>query len=333
MRTDPEAEEPSVTAAETTTPELTDEQLADFDSTETDPVTPPNSEPGGDAIRQEGGDSDAAGETGAEGEDGEGDAAGDKETFDPELLKAVASDGPVIPKPRFDEATARLKDELRASREEADALRAKLPTTPPRDFAAESTALEERYEAGEIDDEQYRKDLRALERDIGREEGRAQREREIIEQQQTAAAASWAKTIHAWETENADFLANGYRRRIVKDLLEEYGKDPNLSDDELIAKMQAEAFEAANWNPAGGASATEDESTAPPAKPGNPHAARDARDAKAQASASAAPLAASAGAGNRGTRPGLPANLVGVKGKDYDSLPKDLREAKELADF
>lgn len=259
----------------------------------------------------------------------------DPETFDPELLRAVAADdddGKMIPKPRFDEATGKLKDELRAKTEEVEALRAKLPTTPAaeeRDFAAEAEALTAQYDSGEIDDDEYRTQLRAVEREAGRAEGRAAREQEFAAQQREQAAASWQASIKAWEAQHQEFLANGFRRNIVKTLLDEYGKDASLSDAELLAKVEAEAFEAANWIKDNDAPA---KPPAPATPAANMHADRDARDARAIARASTAPPAPG-GAGNRGNRPGLPASLVGVKGRDYDSLPKELREAKELADF
>ena len=286
-------------------PEIPDEDLADFD--------------------------DAAAGQGAEPQP-------EPETTepDPELLRAIAEEedpSPMIPKPRFDEATGKLKDENRELRERLEALEARVapsePAAEPRDFAAEEAELRKRYEEdGEISDDELEAGLAAIRqsqieheiaaaKEAAKAEARAEFERELAERQRASAEAAWQEKVSAWEAKNEEFLKNGWRRKIASDLFDQYGRDPSLSDEDLIAKVEAEAFEAANWG------------TAPQ---DTQHAARNMRDAVAQATASAVPSPSAAGVGNRGKRPGLPENLVGIDDKTFNQVDK-MVSPEELADF
>lgn len=199
----------------------------------------------------------------------------------------VADDGKVDKK-AFDGVLA----ELRATREEVKALKqqsAALAAPPEdRDFKAERDALREKWDNGDVDTDAYNEQRDALV--IEEAEHRAAVRFHALQQQQAAESANqaWNSKVSAWETANAEFLANPIRKKAVNDLLAVLDGDPNkrLSDDDLLAEVEKQAFEAFNWtgSPAAAAAAGVDP--------------RMQAAARAAAAASSAPPAITGGVGN-----------------------------------
>lgn len=121
----------------------------------------------------------------------------------------------------------------------------------PKDFAAEKKVLREKWDAGELDTDQYNEQREALTLEQARFETALTYAQLKQRDAQEQAQQSWAERAAAWEQENADFLANPLRRKAVNDLMEEFDRDPNnrMSDEELLQKVQETAFEAFNWAP------------------------------------------------------------------------------------
>ena len=77
-----------------------------------------------------------------------------------------------------------------------------------------------------------------------------------------AEVAAWeSQILAAWESLHADFLGNTIRRNTVSSLFETLGADASLSDEELIARVEKEAFEAFNYQPKAAAAAAYASST------------------------------------------------------------------------
>lgn len=263
----------------------------------------------------------------------EGEAAAD--TPDPELLKAVAgdeapaaaaaaddgdADGGTVDKRAFNGLLAELRqtrEELKAVKQAQEASAAAAPAAKARDFEAELRDLRNRYEnEGELSDEEYDAARASLLRDQVKLEVQQEFQQEAAKHGQAQAQAAWQERIAAWEGQHADFLANTIRRNTVSNLFESLGADASLSDDELIKRVEKEAFEAFNYQPKTAAAA--------PAA-GNPHAQRNATDAAAASAASAAPPPPSAGTGNRGG-PDSGIDLTAIKQGDFSKLPKAEQE-------
>lgn len=258
---------------------------------------------------------------------GEGQGGDESEQIDTELLKAVAGEGdearaPMIPKARFDEVNGELKelrsrvDAMQQERVVADA-RAQM-----RDFAAEKVALRHQRDGGELDDDEYLDKRDALVVEEAEQRALMKAVQFQQEQQREQSEQAWKQRIGEWESTNADFLANSIRRNAVASLLEEYSKDSSLSDADLLAKVEAEAFEAFGF--------AREVADATKAAGKDLHAARNAADAKAQANASTAPTFG-AGSSDRG-RKAVP-GLVGLGDADWKNVPKEVRESDQLADF
>ncbi len=265
------------------------------------------------------------------------------EELTPELLEAVAKigesepSGPMIPKARFDERTGELKDKLHDTEQRLAALEAQQKSflTPPgeRDFAAEKAALKSQYQEGGMLDDDYQDKRDAL--ILEEAEHRALIRHAALEQQrvQQAAQLNWDSRLAAWKEDNAEFLSNGVRAGIVAQLLQQYGSDGSMSDADLLAKVEQEAYEAFNFAPkvAGAAGAADVQPVTPPA---NPHADRNRRDAIAQAQASNAASLPSGGVGNRGQRPGLPGSLTDATDVEIrNALSPELLSEKSISSF
>lgn len=253
--------------------------------------------PADDEGKKPEGDDDAKNEEGKAGE-GEGDEDGKDGKGDDEAPKGEGEDGAAADTPDDEKVDKKafngLLNELRSTREEVKALKAQQTTVPelpePKDFKAEKTALKDKWEAGDLDTDEYhdQRDTLTLEE----AEHRAAVRFHTMQQQaqQANVNAAWQEKVSAWEQTNADFLANPIRKKAVSDLMTELDSDPNnkLSDEELLEKVQVTAFEAFNWSPA----AADD---TPPAN------ARQVASARAAASASATPPAITGGVGNAAT--------------------------------
>ena len=249
---------------------------------------------------------------------------------------AAAGAAAMIPKARFDEVLGKAKDLERRVEEMEQRNKAMAAPASDRDFAKESEALKEKldtgtevllkkYEDADIELPELQRELNKLQaeyqngmREIGVAEARYGALSAVHEQSQKAAidqaTQSWESTLTAWKTSNADFLSNPIRQQAVASLIESLGADANLSDEDLLKKVEEAAFEAFNWS-----------KQAAPA-PANPHAARNAADAAAAARASAAPAsAAEVGVGSRGG-PSQSVDLENLKPGEFSKLPKAEQE-------
>lgn len=298
-------EEPEVVANE--------DDLADFDDVAAGVAAPVAA----DAGEGEGTDAGAA---------GTGEAAGDE--INPDLLKAVAGEddgasGPMIPKARFDEVNGALKElrtKVDAMQQEREAAAVKAQA---RDFAAEKAALRDARDNGDLTDDEYLDKRDALVIEEAEQRAAVKLTQLQAEQQRVQREQAWQQRITAWEAANADFLSNAIRRDAVERLMAKYGQDASLSDEALIARVEAEAFEAFGF-------AREVADATKAAAERDPHQSRNAKDAKAQARASSAPAFGS-GSSDRG-RKSVP-GMIGLGDKDWNNLPKEVRESDQLADF
>ena len=227
-------------------------------------------------------------------------------------------------------------NELRETRKELKQARTE-PAAPARDFDAELKSLDEkldadqkslldRYDEGEIDAtelarEQSRlmKEYQGSVRGITVDESKQVAAATIQKQQAEAAAQSvqqaWDSAIGTWKDQNTEFLANPIRRDAVAKLLEQYGADDSLSNEQVIEQVQAAAFDAFNWQ--GKAAA--------PTAPADPHARRNASDRAAAAHASAAtPPSLDGGVGGRGKSQGV--DLEQMKPGQFSRLPREEQE-------
>lgn len=241
-------------------------------------------------------------------------------------------DGTMIPKARFDEVNNRAKDLERRMAELEAANASAAVASEARDFGAEIAAarteyktqveaLRTQYADGDLDLEDFdrKKDeladarddkVRELTKAEATAESLAAVDRRESQKQEKQALNDWNTQVNTWKESNAEFLDNKVRRDAVSALMEEYGKDPKLSNDDLLAKVEKEAFEAFNWNKTGA-----------PATNASPHAARNRADAAAAAAAAGAPGNIAGGVGNRGTDAGA-VDLEKVKPGNFSKLSK-----------
>lgn len=263
----------------------------------------------------EGGDDAAAAAAaagkGEGGEGGEGAGAADGEGDEGKTVSLKAFNG--------------LMAELRQTREEVKAYKAQqaaLAEAPSdRDFAAERAALKEQWENGDIDTDEYndKRDALVLEQADHRVSARmyqAQQAQEKAAAEQ--ATQAWNAKVQSWEKDNADFLANPLRRKAVNDLLAALDSDPTnrMTDDELLAEVQKQAFDAFNWQGAA-------QQVATGAAAGDPMAQRRAASARAAAAASAAPPAIAGGVSNAAMAQNV--NLEDMKPGEFKKLAKDVQ--------
>jgi hypothetical protein len=227
-------------------------------------------------------------------------------------------------------------NELLKTREKLKQSNAEAP--PVRDFEGELKQLDTKLEADQqaLADKYDQGDMDAAE--LIREQSRLLREYQTsvrtitvaesqhvaattIQKEKDAAAAqsvqqAWDTAIGSWKESNADFLANPIRRNAVAGLLEQFGADESLTNEQVIAEVEKAAFEAFNWKPAAGGA---------PAAAANPHAARDAADRQAAARASAAtPPTLDGGVGGRGAPGGV--DLQNLKPGQFSKLPRAEQE-------
>lgn len=235
----------------------------------------------------------------------------------PKADDAPTGKGPMIPKARFDEVNNELK-EIRGKVEALEAQRtaALAPLGDARDFAAEVAELEAKYDNGDIDLAEYLRENRKLTVEEAKFAARAEQAMVQAEANKQAAQTAWTERITAWETNNAEFLSNSVRRDTVARLFETLGKDAALTDAQLIAKVEAEAFEAFNYAPKAASTA---------ATSRNPHGTRNAADAAAQAAASSAPSPAAGGMGDRGRDVGI--DILKMKPGQFNKLTKEQQAA------
>ncbi|MGO1000752.1 hypothetical protein [Lysobacter sp. CA196] len=263
----------------------------------------------------------------------------DSSESDESVPAAARSAVPMIPKPRLDEVLNRVS-ELERQLRERDARDTAVPAgVQDRDFGAErgqiralweaeTAVLKKKWDEGDLDADEYHDQRDALTIKYGElghaltvEEARHVVQSDRIASRQQAAQASWNDKIGAWATAHSTFMANPIRKKAVADLLAvlDTDGDGSLNDDELIAKMQEQAFEAFGW-----LAPTPEQPQAIP----DPQAAlraRQAAAARAAASASAAPPQVAGGAGT-GSRD-LTVDLSQIKPGDFKKIPESTQRA------
>lgn len=245
------------------------------------------------------------------GEGGEGAGAGEGDEGDDKRTVSLSA---------FNGLLAEVR-ELREERKAFKAQQAALLEAPTdRDFAAERAALKEQWENGDIDTDTYndKRDALVLEQADHRVAARmyqAQQAQEKAAAEQ--ATQAWNAKVQSWEKDNADFLANPLRRKAVNDLLAALDADPanRMTDEELLAEVQKQAFDAFNW---------QGTAQAPAAAAPNPMAQRNANNARAAAAASAAPPAIAGGVSNASVAASI--NLEDMKPGEFKKLAKDVQQ-------
>lgn len=251
----------------------------------------------------------------------------------------AGEDGHPAEPPRDDAPVSRKEfngvlNELRQTREKLKQANTE-PAPPPRDFDAELRQLDEkldaeqqalldRYDEGELDAgelarEQTRllKEYQASVRTVTVDESKHVAATTLQQEKAAAAAQSaqqeWDAAIGAWKESNADFLANPIRRNAVAALLDQFGADAALTNEQVIEEVQKAAFEAFNWK------------STPTPTPADPHAARNLADRQAAARASAdTPPTLNGGVGGRGAPGGV--DLSTLKPGEFSRLPRAEQE-------
>lgn len=264
----------------------------------------------------ENGDDAAADPTATDEADAGGEPGSDGETATPSADPATTPEDEA--KPIDAKAFNGVLTALRETREELKALKASqaAPVAVPdaRDFAAERAALKEQWNDGDLDTDAYNDARDALV--LEEAEHRSAVRFHSMQQQAASEAATtqWQEKVTAWQTENADFLANPIRRKAVGELMAELeASGEKLTDEELLAKVQETAFDAFNW-------------TATPGAPAAPAVdQRAVANARAASAASAAPPSI-AGRGGMGSR-AVDIDLEALKPGQFKDLPKDVQAA------
>ena len=127
----------------------------------------------------------------------------------------------------------------------------KLPEAPkpPKDFDSEFEKLQRQYDDGEIDTAVYNKQFRELTGDEAAYKARVTIYEETVKAQTQTAADEFSRAAAAWEKENAEFLGNPLRRAAMQQAIALIDQETGfaLAPAELIAKAEAQAFEAFNY--------------------------------------------------------------------------------------
>lgn len=208
--------------------------------------------------------------------------------------------------------------ELRDTRAELKALKTTKPADlPARDFDKEEgeieaaqAALDKRYdEVGDLTDEEYRKEtralsgkLRALDRDRSRYDVHAElaQQAEALEKEQVQAQQqAWDADVKTWEDSLGEWLKNPLRRGAVQQAMDLMNQDPEMASLDNATFLQkldeylADEFQSYPRKAAAGDAAA--------AGTGTKASPRQQAAAKAAAAASSAPPPITGGVGNRGT--------------------------------
>ncbi len=245
----------------------------------------------------EGGD-----EASAKGADADEKAAKPDE---PEVARAEADEADDDERGPDRRAFNGVLNELRDTRRELQELRERFAqqqakdAPAPRDYEAERKAMREKYDAGDLDDDEYEAQREALLLEQAEARAmarlRAEQQAEATKAAQVSAneqARDWNDRIAAWVEANEAFCSNAVRMNALQGLIQTLGADASLSNEALLARVEKEAFDAFGWK---GAPAT-----------GGRHAARNAADAAAASRGSAVPpaLSGGVGVGSRGSGEG-----------------------------
>lgn len=127
---------------------------------------------------------------------------------------------------------------------------------PPRDFDADLAALQAKYDAGEIDDDERNSQFRKLTVEQARFEGqRASVETHNaaqLAQFQQVAAQTFDQAAAQWASENKDFMGNPLRVQALQQAINTVDTETGgkLPAAELLQKASKIAFDAFGWDPA-----------------------------------------------------------------------------------
>ncbi|KLD65431.1 hypothetical protein [Dyella japonica] len=215
---------------------------AQVDTIGTNPTEDPGVDGPADAGSAAGGDGDAAAAGGAAAAApaaGAGDAAAAAAGDDTAAAAAAAS-----------AASASAAATAAAPAPAAAAPPPLVAPTPPRDFDAAHTEAQRRYDDGEIDGDEYQKEIRA----IAREEGAFSAELAIYKDKvRTAdelAGREWNGIAVAWEKTHATFLANPIRAREMQATLDALVKaNPSAPAAAIFKQAETIVFDAFNYKP------------------------------------------------------------------------------------
>ncbi|NUS38251.1 MAG: hypothetical protein HOQ02_04410 [Lysobacter sp.] len=240
--------------------------------------------------------------------------------------------------------------ELRETRAELKSVKAQVAPArealPPRDFDVEDKALDDkvaaldkRYdEVGDLSDEEYRRELRAIEterRSLDRDRNRYELLGEIDKRQQAAAEeqakvvqadaeAAWKTDVKGWEENLGAWLKNPVRRATVEQTMATMNADPEtagLSNTAYLAKLDGYLSEAFDNYPRKGAGAAQSDAKADQQANEQPVNARQQQAARRAAEVAGSPPAVNGGVGNRGTV-GDEVNVEGMKLGQFGKLSK-----------
>lgn len=120
----------------------------------------------------------------------------------------------------------------------------------PKDFDAEFTSLQQKFDDGDLDDAQYQQQMRA----ISREEADHTAKVAVWEDRQQRRTAEQEDAFNtaalAWQGQHAEFLANPLHVKSMNDALVMIAQqEPGLTADELVEKAGNATFDAFNYTP------------------------------------------------------------------------------------
>ena len=212
--------------------------------------------------------------------------------------------------------------ELAALRERLAAATA----APPKDFEAAYLEAEKRFDDGLIDQSEWEKEKRQLQREEFQHISKVEALQEQTTTMEAAVARSWNEEVKAWRDSCPGFLDKEGNAEVFNRALNSVAAfhGDKITDAELLKRASEMAFEATGYVPPAKAAAAA--KTGEPAA-GDAGAARRAQNAMRAADASATPGAVAGGVGERGG-PGRDIDLTHVKpGTFSKSLSKADQEA------
>lgn len=121
---------------------------------------------------------------------------------------------------------------------------------PARDFDVATKEIKAKYDAGDLDDDEYL----AEQRKIGREEAGFIARQAIFEDRQQAAVEraqhDFVEAARTWESANKDFMGNVLRAQAMQSAIAAIDqRTPGLPPAELLKQAASEAFDAFGYKP------------------------------------------------------------------------------------
>lgn len=126
---------------------------------------------------------------------------------------------------------------------------------PPKDFAAARDDLKKQYEEGDLSMDDYLDKRDELTRDeatyISQKTFAEQTNQSKVTDAKADAEKAFDDVASAWQTKNADFVANPLRFKAMQEAIAEVDRSTNgtLPVDELFKQAEKIAFEAFNYTP------------------------------------------------------------------------------------